>query len=715
MTSTTDCLLDYMISADPSPIQTSTAQTTVEGRLNVSASAGSAVYCNQIVLAFPVGPDATDLYAAPPTSAASTNKWGVTTQVKTGRELGLDNNTSYTTFIYDCLSSADYLINYNLVLGGLGAVNTLPGDYEIQIMETSGTTNDPSTFTQKTTGFTFSKILPQFYLQNFAAVAPATPTFPTTDFPNAAPIIFEWESNGSFFQIFMKDQPAPIYAGTATTFTLAGGVTRDTTFTLIASVTGNPGQDTPQGGYQPVYLFEELTITVSNPILTPSSAVVAGTLQVNGNTTLAATGVGALTAASATVQGNLSAATISVGNTLAVSGATSLAGVNASGNLNVSGNTTFNSATVSGGLTSSGATALAGTTVGGAFTATSGVVSMFGAGTMLASGTNINQASLYAPTDGFAVAYVLTPGDNGKSSFAYGSIWTQQTNTWFQVQGGTVGSFGSGWSDVMNNNPNCMTIPVPAGTLWSYAAGNGGGNQLDSPIQIWWFPVGGSSNMEAMRRATESEARHVPKAPVPQTPPRPSGALRPGFAGGSQIGTGTLLASGNTIAQTAVAALTDGFAIAQVLSPSDNGKSSFAYGYLYTIGNWFQVQGGTVGSFGSGWSDVMNNNPNAICIPIAAGTTWAYAAGNAGGNQEDSAIQIYWFPMGAGSGETYRLLDASEAGHIPPQPAAPASFAHHHERRQEAAGDFIDKLTEALGRPIGAHERTELSHLLSKL
>lgn len=136
------------------------------------------------------------------------------------------------------------------------------------------------------------------------------------------------------------------------------------------------------------------------------------------------------------------------------------------------------------------------------------------------------------------------------------------------------------------------------------------------------------------------------------------------------IGTGTLLAQGTSIAQQGVYAQTDGFAIAQVLTPGNNGKSSFAYGYIYTVGTWFQVQGGTVGSFGSGWSDVMNNNPNVMTIPIKGGTTWYYSAGNAGGNQLDSPIQIWWFPLSGSSGaeETYRLLDEGEVEPISPEP-----------------------------------------------
>jgi hypothetical protein len=176
------------------------------------------------------------------------------------------------------------------------------------------------------------------------------------------------------------------------------------------------------------------------------------------NPTLVAAGI---TAGQATVSGAMSVAGAMTANAVTATGAA------------INGNLSAASASLSGPLSVTGA------------------VSMLGTGTMLAQGTNIAQAGVFAQTDGFAVAQVLTPGDGGKSSFAYGLLYT--VGTWFQVQGGTVGSFGSGWSDVMNNNPNAICVPIPANTLWQYLASNGGGNQWDSPIQIWWFPMGGNT------------------------------------------------------------------------------------------------------------------------------------------------------------------------------------------------------------------------------
>jgi hypothetical protein len=183
------------------------------------------------------------------------------------------------------------------------------------------------------------------------------------------------------------------------------------------------------------------------------------------------------------------------------------------------------------------------------------------------------------------------------------------------------------------------------------------------------------------------------------------------------LGTGTLLAQGTSIAQAGIYAATDGFAVAQVVGPGDNGKSSFAYGYIYTISTWFQVLGGTVGSFGSGWSDVMNNNVNAICIPIAANTNWYYSAANAGGNQMDAPTYIYWFPMGGASSseETYRMLTESEMTELAPPPPPTVDTNQLIERRVATADGFIAQLEHAFDKSLDGKAKAQLSESLRRL
>ncbi|HEX3790773.1 MAG TPA: hypothetical protein VHW44_23125 [Pseudonocardiaceae bacterium] len=489
-------LLNYLASAEPSPIQASTAQVSTDGRVNISVSSGEPVYCNEIEVAVPIGTDLTDLFTLSPAGSVSTNKWAITTVVKKGRELGLDNDDDYATFTYDCISPTDYLINYDLVFGVFGAVGTGVGDCDIAILENSGTTSDPTGFTTKTYALTVSKVAPRFYLQNVVATAVGTPTVPTTDFPLGTAIDLSWESNGTYFQLFAKGQTVPVYAGSATTFRLAGGLTRDTTFVLAASVTGTPGQETPQGGYQPIYLYDSLTVTVSNPSLQPSTVHVTGTLTADGRTILGVTQTGALTAASATVVGALGAADVT-----------------ASGKLGVTGPTTLATTTANGPLTANAVTTLAEVTVNGRLTARRAPVALNGPARFIVGGASIAGA-IQAFTDGFAVLQIIPPSAFTKSSFAYGAI--QSGGPWFQVLGGTVGSFGANWSSVMGANPNSMCLPVQAGSVWQYSAGNQEGNQLNSTIQVYWYPMGGGSGEETYRELSESEITDLKLPPAPE-------------------------------------------------------------------------------------------------------------------------------------------------------------------------------------------------------
>jgi hypothetical protein len=500
------------MSTAPTPAQTG---SDLRVDTSVSTPANATVYCNKIVLAFPV--DAADpaaLYAAAPVSSLNTSNWAVTSAVQTGEELGMGvMDLSYTTFIYTCSASQYFQINYNLVFGAFGQASPATGSTQMLVKETSGTTSDPGTFTDKTGAFEIDKSPPQLFLVNFVATNPNAPTVPISDFANAAPIYFEWESNGTYFQIFASGQSAPIYSGTQTNFTLSAGIARGTTFVLAAMMTGNPSGDSPSSGYLPVYLYGVLTVTVSNPDLTPRS-VTAGTLSVTGNTSL--TGTLGVTGAS-------TMAAASVGGTLGVAGA-----LTATGGANVSGGLTADNATVNGGLTVGGSASLNGgatmssanvngplSVTGGAtvtgFRATGGSVAMFGGGTMLASGTNVANTQVYAQTDGFAVAQIQSPESNSASSYGYAQIYT--AGQWFQQEGGNVGQFGSGWDYCMNNSQTTMTLPIPANTYWQYYGAPGGGNQEDPPIQFWWFPIGSVSGEDSYRIVTDGSGPGLAEPP----------------------------------------------------------------------------------------------------------------------------------------------------------------------------------------------------------
>ena len=317
-----DCLLTYAAATVPSPVQTSTSQTPATARVNIAALTGKkTIYCKKVIIAVPVGTDASSLYQetpSRPTSAVNTTKWTISSlALKTGKELGMgDDDRTYARFTYECNNLDDYLISYPLVFGLQGVVDLTTGDVSIKIQETSSTDNND--YTAKTCSYTLTKSSPQFYLKNFIATAVGAPTVPASQFANGAPIVFSWESNGTFFQLYMKGEPKPVYSGSATTFTLLEGIKTDTTFILVASVAG--GADSALGDFEPIYLYEALTTTVTNPDLTPETvsakgnASVEGTLEVDKTSHLKSNVTIGTTAgtASLTIYGNLTSSNANI-------------------------------------------------------------------------------------------------------------------------------------------------------------------------------------------------------------------------------------------------------------------------------------------------------------------------------------------------------------------------------------------------------------------
>jgi hypothetical protein len=372
-------LLDYSFSTDPGPLQVSTSSRKTWGRVNVSVTDPTAtVYCNHLLIAVPLGDHGTELATAlnVPTSAINNASWTVSS-AEVG-ELGGDGLT-WAKYTFKAASTvpADWKIDgTNLVPSLLAVINDRPGTFKYVIQETSGT--DPSHLTLKSGEFDLDKVLPRFFSQNLVAVAPSSPEVPSTEFALGAPVLLEWESNGTWFELFEKGQPTPVYAGSATTYAVSGGLVTDTTFVLVASLTANPGRDTPSTGYETVSLYDTITLTVSNPALTPTKVTTSGDVGVGGALTVqgAATVVGSatlasLTATSAQVSGRVSAGSVTVAGTVTVvggliaPGAAALGSTTVNGTLNVASGAAFGSTTVNGTLVASGAFSAGSVTAGG--------------------------------------------------------------------------------------------------------------------------------------------------------------------------------------------------------------------------------------------------------------------------------------------------------------------------------------------------------------
>jgi hypothetical protein len=359
-------LLNYAFSTAPIPLQVNQLDTQATSRINLGVSNPTpGVLCSEITVAIPVGDGPTDFCREVPSSSVNTGKWSITSQeVVKGEEIGLPGGL-YATITFDCRDQADYGLGYSLVLSVVGVVNSATGDFPYMIRELSGTSLDNMTL--KTSTATLSKQDAIFTLANFVATASDKPTVPGTSFKNGQPLRLSWESTGTWFEVYAKGSPAPLYAGPKTSYSLDAGLAADAQFVLVASVAGDPSQDSPSPGYQPIFLYDALTLVVSNPDLTPKTVsaegrVATATELAGGTLTIVGQAkVGPLTAASATVTGHTTAR-----GGLAVGTDSAPAAADVHGTLGVSGQATAGSLTVThaanvgGGLTVTGASTVNG-------------------------------------------------------------------------------------------------------------------------------------------------------------------------------------------------------------------------------------------------------------------------------------------------------------------------------------------------------------------
>jgi len=284
-------LLSYAIGMTPDPIQTSSPTAASSAVISISVKpAGTApVYCDTITIYLLIGTDEGALSATSPTASVNTPKWSLSSsQIETAAELGLPDDTGdqYATFTFTCVSPTDYLINYPLTFTLKATPNMVPGIFILNVEENSGTSS--SNLTPKDAGFPLAKVPFVFYLDSFTAAPEGSPTIPCTEFTNGVPakIHFAWEGNGTTYALFegKSGTAIPIPAG-QTSYTLPTGPSVDTTYILQATLTG-PGDEDDPAASDSQYLYQALTLTVSNPDLTPNSVAVASTLGVAGMTTL---------------------------------------------------------------------------------------------------------------------------------------------------------------------------------------------------------------------------------------------------------------------------------------------------------------------------------------------------------------------------------------------------------------------------------------------
>ena len=496
-------LLKYLVSTNPTPLQVSTVYADSTGTFNIGVFNPNNAYCKEIDVAIPYGDNADALFRTIPSVAVNSQYWALSSaKIVTGRELGLDTDTPYASFYLTCKDANYYKVDYNLAISVQGPVNGTTGDATILLQEIASATGTPYNWVTTPYSFPLTKTTPQFYLKNLIAASPANPTVPASEFVNGAGIMVAWESNGTFYQLYQKNNATPIYSGIQTTFTLAGGLATDTTFIVVATMTGNQaaGPD-PQAGYTPIFLYDTITVTISNPDLTPKSIVASGNIKADTlNVTNSATLSG-----NTTVEGTLK---VLQDTTLAAAKATSL---NVTGTAGLGSTTVGNSLTVNGTATVTDLlTASKSATVNGLLTAgaanINGLLRALGQVAVLGNPQTINPGTYTPPSDGFAIGYVGTPGDNGKFCRTIVSGSCAGVNA--TAQGGNVcsyfrwnGSSGTAW---VGGNQNSFTLPVRKGVSFTVSVWNDGGNEANAYTVFYWVPIGAGS-LSALEREGDAE------------------------------------------------------------------------------------------------------------------------------------------------------------------------------------------------------------------
>ena len=335
-------LLTYGFSTSPAPLQVSTSLLPSDGRVNIAVFNPSAAYCDAIAVRVFVGTDGPAFGPNPPAASVSTAKWGIVDAalalpgaVAADVVVGPPGDT-LATYQFQCKDKNDWQLGYQLTLSLDGPVNQATGQLQVVVAEHSGKDPNNLAWSEPVT-FLLDKVTPQFTLRNLVAADPSAPTVPVTEFAAGDAIRLEWESNGTWFEVYAKDNPVPVYEGSCK-FCEAAGIETDTTFFVVGQVaSGAPGNGASTG-YEAISLYDSITVTVSDPVLTPSSVAVSGAVSA---TTVAATEsvsaptvrAGSITANDDIVGTNLTASGGVVAGSIATSGPVNAATVTASGNV----------------------------------------------------------------------------------------------------------------------------------------------------------------------------------------------------------------------------------------------------------------------------------------------------------------------------------------------------------------------------------------------
>ncbi|RFS19950.1 hypothetical protein DVR12_19665 [Chitinophaga silvatica] len=180
----------------------------------------------------------------------------------------------------------------------------------------------------------------------------------------------------------------------------------------------------------------------------------------------------------------------------------------------------------------------------------------------------------------------------------------------------------------------------------------------------------------------------------------------------SMFQNGMEIAKGKKIEETKLVVKTDGFLMVYIEPPiADTFSHSFAVGEIYTAGKWFKAMGGNAYSYNSKGSMNMTN-PNTFIVPIKANSDCRYYCYNHFGNQVDSTVYFYWFPLGFDQAPTSEPISKHNFPSSRPKETNPKALI---TERMDKALEIVSLLEKATDKIFDNEIKEELASQLLKL
>lgn len=464
---TNNNLLTYGLSSEPDPIGVSPGVATLN--IVVSNTTDAPIWCDQIQVEYPVGPDAQEMTTDPGTIATvvSPPNWR-----QIARDPGLitfgPTEPKYAEITTDGLL---------FQLTGI-AVNAKVGTFILGVKERSRVGEDP--YSPHRNDYQVSKFPYGWFLSDFA------PTTPQVE--AGRPAVLSWQaSSGGQLEIFYGSRP-PVDVSSGPPFT-SEPLAVDTVFILKASL---------QIGGETVEHYLTTSVTVANPALTASTLTVSGYAQLKGGVDVThdarvAGGVSAAGLASsggASVAGALTAGSVTAGSVESTGPAVLQSSLTARGNSVLGGTLEVGGAArLLSTLTAQGATTLNGALVNGLLQLT-GRVSAFG------QPSAVKPGSYVATTDGLLIG-AASQGGNDSTKKSVGWVGGFSNGVDVRATGGNhvvkLWTFSTDYS----SNPNSFVLPVLSGASYAANIWPGNGNEVDPTLSLWWVPIGRGATAEA--------------------------------------------------------------------------------------------------------------------------------------------------------------------------------------------------------------------------